>query len=184
LAQQEVDGGVGSAGGGPTASNLGQRTSGACRDTAASGGDSRGSGSIPLARRWRKAWRTCGARRRGTGRRGTARLGGGHGGELGLGFQKRGERRRRRERNGTRAPGGRRRASYSWRRRWRSSRRGRQHRAVAALTPSCLLVWRRTMTGWRWVGPCWVAPAEEGREEELGCRRKQGRVPFFVKTFF
>jgi hypothetical protein len=36
-----------------------------------------------------------------------------------------------------------------------------------------------------WAGPCWAAPEEEGKEEELGYRPKQGRIPlFFVKTFF
>jgi hypothetical protein len=69
------------------------------------GGDSGHGGLIPSARRTREARRCWRRARRRSGMRLAAALAGGHGGELGLGFQKRGERRRR-ERNGARAPGG------------------------------------------------------------------------------
>jgi hypothetical protein len=43
----------------------------------------------------------------------------------------------------------------------------RWHRAARTSTASCLLVWRKTMTGWRWVGPL-LDFGKEGKKGEMG----------------
>jgi hypothetical protein len=40
-----------------------------------------------------------------------------------------------------------------------------------------LLVWRMTMTGWRWAGPCWAAPEKrEGMGVGLSAQNKDERI--------
>jgi hypothetical protein len=92
LAHQEVDGGVGSAGGAPTVAESTAAAADICGGIGDGVGDSRRPSSIPLARNKRRTRRSFPAHRWRLGRRRTAALPSGHGGGAGVLGGRHGER--------------------------------------------------------------------------------------------